>query len=82
MRTGPVTKDVSTVALGLAQIRVGVSAANVSNPNVCFTSADSMGAMADTKMKFEIFPGHPLFKKVMIQIFFSNIRFPIFLYKF
>lgn len=50
MRTGPVTKDVSTVALGLAQIRVGVSAANVSNPNVCFTSADSMGAMADTKM--------------------------------
>ena len=50
MRTGPVTKDVSTVALGLAQIRVGVSAANVSNPNICFTSADSMGAMADTKM--------------------------------
>lgn len=50
MRTGPVTKDVSTVALGLAQIRVGASAANVSNANSCLTSADSMGAMADTKM--------------------------------
>ena len=50
MRTGPVTKDVSTVALGLAQIRVGVSAANVSNANCCLTAADSMGAMADTKM--------------------------------
>lgn len=50
MRTGPVTKDVSTVALGLAQIRVGASAANVSNANACLTSADSMGAMADTKM--------------------------------
>jgi hypothetical protein len=50
MRTGPVTKDVSTVALGLAQIRVGVSASNVSNANCCLTAADSMGAMADTKM--------------------------------
>jgi len=50
MRTGPVTKDVSTVALGLAQIRVGASAANVGNANTCLTSADSMGAMADTKM--------------------------------
>jgi hypothetical protein len=50
MRTGPVTKDVSTVALGLAQIRVGASAANVSNANACLTSADSMGAMADTKL--------------------------------
>lgn len=50
MRTGPVTKDVSTVALGLAQIRVGASAANVSNANACLTSSDSMGAMADTKM--------------------------------
>ena len=50
MRTGPVTKGVSTVALGLAQIRVGLSAANVSNANVCLTAADSMGAMADTKL--------------------------------
>lgn len=35
MRTGPVTRDVSTVALGLAQIRVGSSAPNVSNANSC-----------------------------------------------
>lgn len=50
MRTGPVTRDVSTVALGLAQIRVGLSAANISNANSCLLSSDSMGAMADTKM--------------------------------
>lgn len=50
MRTGPVTRDVSTVALGLAQIRVGASAPNVSNANSCLLSTDSMGALADTKM--------------------------------
>lgn len=50
MRTGPVTRDVSTVALGLAQIRVGSSAPNVSNANSCLLSTDSMGALADTKM--------------------------------
>ena len=50
MRTGPVTRDVSTVALGLAQIRVGLSAANISNANSCLLASDSMGAMADTKM--------------------------------
>ena len=50
MRTGPVTRDVSTVALGLAQIRVGASGPNVSNANSCLLSTDSMGALADTKM--------------------------------
>lgn len=49
MRTGPVTKDTSTVAVGLAQIRVGLSAVNVSSATPVLTSADSMGALADTK---------------------------------
>jgi len=49
MRTGPVTKDTSTVAVGLAQIRVGLSAVNVASATPVLTSADSMGALADTK---------------------------------
>ncbi len=49
MRTGPVTKDTSTVAVGLAQIRVGLSATNVATATPVLTSADSMGALADTK---------------------------------
>ena len=50
VRTGPITRDASTVAVGLAQIRVGNSAANISNPNPCLTSSDSIGALADTKL--------------------------------
>ena len=49
MRTGPVTKDTSTVAVGLAQIRVGLSATNVATATPVLTSANSMGALADTK---------------------------------
>lgn len=49
-RTGPVTKDTSTIALGLAQIRIGVSAAHIDNPDAALVAADSMGAMASTKL--------------------------------
>lgn len=48
-RTGPVTKDTSTVAVGLAQIRVGISATHVATATPVLTAADSMGALADTK---------------------------------
>lgn len=48
-RSGPVTKDTSTIALGLAQIRVGKSAANINQTQSVLTAADSMGAMASTK---------------------------------
>lgn len=47
-RSGPVTKDTSTIALGLAQIRVGKSAANIANTSAVLSSDDSMGAMAST----------------------------------
>lgn len=50
MRTGPVTRDTSTVAVGLAQIRVGVSATHVNTPTPVLTQYDSMGALADTKL--------------------------------
>lgn len=48
-RTGPLTKDTSTVALGLAQIRVGAAAANITSTDVALGSAASMGALASTK---------------------------------
>ena len=48
-RTGPVTRDTSTVALGLAQIRIGDAAANIANIAAMLVSGDSIGAMATTK---------------------------------
>jgi len=48
-RTGPVTKDTSTVALGLAQIRVGNSATHIALIAPQLVAADSIGALASTK---------------------------------
>ncbi len=48
-RAGPVTKDTSTVALGLAQIRIGVSADNIGAIHPALVVGDSIGALADTK---------------------------------
>jgi hypothetical protein len=53
-RAGPVTKDTSTVALGLAQIRIGVSATNIGAIHPALTSDDSIGALADTKLCVEV----------------------------
>lgn len=47
-RTGPVTKDTTTVALGLAQIRIGQSAANITKIFPVLTASDSIGALANT----------------------------------
>ena len=45
-RTGPVTKDTSTIALGLAKILVGSSSANISeDTQVLDETADSLGAL-------------------------------------
>ena len=48
-RSGPLTKDTSTIALGLAQIRVGVSAANIASITSVLAEAASIGALASTK---------------------------------
>lgn len=53
-RTGPVTKDTSTVALGLAQIRIGNAAANIATITAALTSAQSIGALANTKYTGEV----------------------------
>lgn len=48
-RTGPLTKDTSTIALGLAQIRVGNSATNIATTTSVLASSASIGALASTK---------------------------------
>ena len=53
-RTGPVTKDTSVVALGLAQIRVGAAAANINGIAPALLAANSIGALASTKFTSSI----------------------------
>lgn len=48
-RYGPVTTDTSTIALGLAQIRVGASATYIASPGAALSSSDSIGSLASTK---------------------------------
>lgn len=47
-RTGPVTRDTTTVPLGLAQIRIGPSAAHIGSIAPALSVTDSLGAMAST----------------------------------
>lgn len=48
MTWGPTTKDVSTRTLGKMQIRVGSADAYISNSSPILTSANSVGALANT----------------------------------
>jgi len=48
-RTGPIATDTSTVALGLAQIRVGSSSTYITSPGAALSSSDSIGSLANTK---------------------------------
>lgn len=64
-RKGPVTLDTSTVPLGLAQIRVGDSAAHISGESPVLGSSDSIGALAETAFMgstdwFKLESGFPL----------------------
>ena len=64
-RSGPVTKDTSTIALGLAQIRIGASAANIATITSALTTGESIGALANTKFTgntdwFKLESGFPL----------------------
>jgi len=49
MSGGPVTKDTSTILLGLTQVRVGASAANIANTAAVLSASDSIGSMSATK---------------------------------
>jgi hypothetical protein len=52
-RTGPLTKDPTKVALGLAQIRVGASAANIESDTGVLTADASIGNLASTSFTGE-----------------------------
>ena len=65
MRHGPITRDASTVQLGLSQIRIGVAAANIATVTPVLTAADSIGAVASTNFTsettyFDLESGFPL----------------------
>ncbi len=65
MRTGPITRDASTVQLGLSQIRIARAATHITNIAPALVAADSMGAMASTSFNseteyFDLESGFPL----------------------
>jgi len=72
-RSGPLTKDTSTVALGLAQIRVGSSVANIANTSVALTSSESIGALASTNFTsnvdyWKLESGFPLLEDLTLPL--------------
>jgi len=72
-RTGPVTKDTSTVALGLAQIRVGSASLNIAEFEAVLTASDSIGALASTKFTsnvdyWKLESGFPMLEDLTIPI--------------
>jgi len=50
---GPVTKDTSALALGLGQIRIGVSATYINTINPALSASDSIGALAKSSLTLE-----------------------------
>jgi len=46
---GPVTKNTSSLMLGLAQVRIGASATNIASTAAVLSVSDSIGALAATK---------------------------------
>ena len=72
-RTGPVTRDTTTVALGLAQIRLGASLTNIATINPVLTKTDSIGAMAKTGFKadaeyWKLESGFPLMEDMSVPL--------------
>lgn len=72
-RSGPMTKDTSTIPLGLAQIRVGDSATNIASAIAVLLSAASIGALANTKFTgnvdyWKLESGFPLLEDLSIPI--------------
>lgn len=51
---GPVTKDTSSLGLGLAQIRIGNSATHINTINPALSVSDSIGALTKSQLTLEI----------------------------
>lgn len=72
-RTGPTTKDPTTVTMGLAQIRVKASAAYIGQVAPILTSTDSIGALANTKFMstqefYKLESGYPLLEDAVFPL--------------
>jgi hypothetical protein len=72
-RTGPLTKNPQAVALGLAQIRVGAAAANISYATPKLLATASIGALANTKFNgktdyWKLESGFPLLEDYTLPI--------------
>ena len=72
-RYGPVATDTSTVALGLAQIRVGSSSDNIAKPGAELSASDSIGSLASTKFTgntdwYKLEGGFPLIEEFTTPI--------------
>ena len=64
-RSGPTTRDTTTVALGLAQIRIALASTYVGQSRAILTVSNSLGALANTKFSgnaefFKLESGFPL----------------------
>lgn len=71
--TGPTTKDTTTIALGLAQIRIGNSADNITKQHPVLVAADSIGALANTKFVgnaefFKLESGYPMLEDAVFPL--------------
>ena len=72
-RKGPIVRDTSTIALGLAQIRIGNSATNIGDIEPALTADDSIGALANTRFVgntdwFRLETGFPLLEDLTVPI--------------
>lgn len=72
-RTGPTTKDTTTVTMGLAQIRVKASAAYIGQIAPILTASDSVGALANTKFTgtqefYKLESGYPLLEDAVFPL--------------
>jgi len=72
-RTGPLTRNPQVVALGLAQVRVGASAANIATVTPALLAANSIGALANTKYTgktdfWKLESGFPLLEDLTLPI--------------
>ena len=72
-RKGPVTTDTTSIALGLAQIRIGASATYIGYLGQVLDSDDSIGSLANTKLMgntdfFKLEGGFPLIEEFTTPI--------------
>ena len=72
-RTGPITKDPTTIALGLADVRVGVSSTYIGQIAAILPAANSVGTLANTKFistveVYRLLSGYPMLEDAVFPL--------------